>query len=244
MKSILLFLLIFPCLAFANSGHAKSLKIKKLANNVYQHISFKKVEPWGLVDTSGLIVINGTEAHIIDTPWSTQATKELIAWIKTKGLTIKSTVVTHFHDDSSNDLPLLNDLNIKTYATSLTNTLLKSKQKERSSDEISSPTFELIEGVINVFYPGAGHTKDNIVVWLPKEKILYGGCFVKSLGAKTLGYTGDAVVSEWSNSIQNVINRYPDIKVVIPGHGKVGDTSLLTHTQKLTLSAKNDNKQK
>ncbi len=242
MKSIILFILFFPCLVFANSGDVKHFKMNKLTDNVYQHISFKKVEPWGLVDTSGLVVINGNEAHIIDTPWTTQATRALIEWIKAKGLTIKSTVVTHFHDDSSNDLPLLNDLNIKTYATSLTNTLLKAKQKDTASDEISSPTFELVDGVINVFYPGAGHTQDNIVVWLPKEKILYGGCFVKSLGAKTLGYTGDAVISEWSNSIQKVINRYPDIKLVIPGHGKVGDTSLLTHTQKLALSAKNINK--
>ena len=126
-------------------GGVKNLNIKKLSNNVFQHISFKRVEPWGLVETSGLVVINGTEAHMIDTPWTTQATIELIAWIETKGLTIKSTVVTHFHEDSSNDLTLLNDLKIKTYATSLTNKLLKSNQKETSSDEISSNTFEFID---------------------------------------------------------------------------------------------------
>ena len=238
MKSIILLILFVPGIVFANSEGVKKLKIKKLSNNVYQHISFKRVEPWGVVETSGLIVINGTEAHMIDTPWTTQATIELIEWIETKGLTIKSTVVTHFHEDSSNDLPLLNDLKIKTYATSLTNKLLKSNQKETSSDEISSNTFELIDGVVSVFYPGAGHTEDNIVVWLPKEKILFGGCFVKSLHAKHLGNTGDAVISEWSNSIQKVINRYPDIKLVVPGHGAVGDISLLIHTQKLALSAK------
>jgi glyoxylase-like metal-dependent hydrolase (beta-lactamase superfamily II) len=238
MKSIILFILFIPYIVFANNEGTKELKIKKLSDNVYQHISYKRVEPWGLVGASGLVVINGTEAHMIDTPWTTQGTKELIEWIEAKGLTLKNTVVTHFHEDASNDLPLLNDLKIKTYATSLTNKLLKLNQKETSSDEISSNTFELIDGVVSVFYPGAGHTEDNIVVWLPKEKILFGGCFVKSLHSKHLGYTGDAVISEWSNSIQKVINRYPDIKLVVPGHGKVGDVSLLTHTQKLALSAK------
>lgn len=242
MKSIILFLLFVPCIVFANNDIEKHIKINKLTDNVYQHISSKHVEPWGLIAASGLVVINGTEAHIIDTPWTTQGTTELLEWIKTKGLTLKNTLVTHFHEDASGDLPLLNKLNIPTYATSLTNKLLKSNQKEASSNEITSDTFELVDGVISVFYPGAGHSKDNIVVWLPKEKILFGGCFVKNLRTKHLGYTGDAVISEWPNSIDNVINRYPDIKMVVPGHGKVGDMSLLTHTQKLALSALDFNK--
>ncbi len=242
MKSINLIVLFIPFFVFANDEGTKALKIQKLSDNVYQHISFKRVEPWGLIEASGLVVVNGTEAHMIDTPWTTQGTRELIKWIETKGLTLKNTVVTHFHEDASGDLSLLNDLKIKTYASSLTNKLLKSNQKETSSDEISSNTFELVEGLVSVFYPGAGHTEDNIVVWLPKEKILFGGCFIKSLHHKDLGYTGDAVINEWSNSIQNVINRYPDIKLVVPGHGEVGDISLLTHTQKLALSTKTSNK--
>jgi len=237
MKSIILFILFAPCIVFANNESVKNIKINKLSNNVYQHISSKRIKPWGLVEASGLVVIDGTEAHMIDTPWTTQGTKELIRWIEAKGLTLKNTVVTHFHEDASGDLALLNDLKIKTYATSLTNKLLKSNQKETASDEILSDTFELLDGVVSVFYPGSGHTEDNIVVWLPKEKILFGGCFVKSLHTKHLGNTEDAVISEWSNSIQKVINRYPDIKLVVPGHGDVGGISLLTHTQKLASSA-------
>jgi len=242
MKSIILLILFIPCIVFANDESIKKLKIKKLSENVYQHISFKKVEPWGEVGVSGLVVINGTEAHMIDTPWTTQATLNLIEWIEAKGLTLKSAVVTHFHEDSSNDLPLLNDLKIKTYATSLTNKLLQLNQKETSNNEILSNTFELVDGVVSVFYPGAGHAEDNTVVWLPKEKILFGGCFVRSLHAKGLGNTEDAIISEWPNSIQKVIDRYSDIKLVVPGHGKVGDISLLTHTQKLALSVKTSNK--
>jgi len=243
MKSIILLLLFIPSIVFANNERTKQIKINRLSDNVYQHISFKRVEPWGVVEASGLVVINGTEAHMIDTPWTTQGTKELIEWIEAKGLTLKNTVVTHFHEDASGDIPLLNDLKIKTYATSLTNEFLRSNQKETSSDEISSNTFELVKGVVSTFYPGAGHSEDNIVVWLPKENMLFGGCFVKSLHSKHLGYTGDAVIGEWSNSIQNVINRYPDIKLVVPGHGKIGDISLLTHTQKLALSEKASNNQ-
>jgi len=242
MQSMFLLILFIPCVIFASDESSKELKMKKLSNNVYQHISYKRVKPWGLIDATGLVIINGTDAHIIDTPWTTQATKKLIEWIEAKGLTIKNAVVTHFHEDSSGDLPLLNALKIKTFATSLTNKLLKLNQKETSSDEISSNTFELVDDIVHIFYPGAGHTKDNIVVWLPKEKILFGGCFVKSLQNRSLGYTGDAVTDEWASSIQKVIDRYPDIKLVVPGHGKIGGINLLTHTKKLVLSAKASNK--
>lgn len=244
MKSIILLILFIPCVTFANDEDVKSLKIKKLSDNVYQHISYKRVEPWGLISASGLVVVNGTQAHMIDTPWTTQATKELLKWIEAKGLTLKSAVVTHFHQDASGDLPLLNDLKVATFATSLTNKLLKLNKKEVSRHEITGNTFELVDGIVSVFYPGGGHTQDNIVVWLPREKILFGGCFVKSLRNKTLGYTEDAMINDWPGSLQRVINRYPEIKLVVPGHGSVGDVSLLTHTQQLALSVAVDNKTK
>ena len=183
-------------------------------------------------------MIDGNNAHIIDTPWTLADTKKLTLWIKAKGLTVKTSVVTHFHQDASGGLPFLNNLSIKTYATKLTNKLLTLKKRENSNKEIVNNTFTLVDGLIEIFYPGAGHTQDNIVIWLPKAKMLFGGCFVKNLNSTSLGYTGDASVKDWPKSIQRVINKYPNIEVVIPGHGKIGDLSLLKHTEQLALSVK------
>lgn len=238
--SIAFYSLFFSYSAFAGKDGGKSLNIKKLTDNVYQHISYKHVEPWGLIGASGLVIVNGNEAHMVDTPWTTQGTKQLIKWIETQNLILKSAVVTHFHEDASGDLPLLNDLNINTYASELTNKLLKQEQKETATEQIVGNSFQFIKNVADVFYPGAGHSQDNIVVWLPKEKLLFGGCFVKSLKSKGLGYTGDADIEQWPTSLQRVIERYPDIVTVVPGHGKIGDISLLTHTQALALSASSD----
>jgi hypothetical protein len=56
---------------------------------------------------------------------------------------------------------------------------------------------------------------------------------VKDIHAKGLGNPADAVVKEWSQTIQKVVEKFPDAKIVIPGHGQIGGKELLTHTQKL-----------
>jgi len=233
---IALILLNFSLSVLGNENESK-LKISKLADNVYQHISYKNVEPWGLVAASGLVVITGKDAHIIDTPWTFEDTKQLINWVESKGFTVKSSVVTHFHQDASGGIPILNELNIKTFATKYTNQLLQQQSREQASESIITNSFELVKGTVEVFYPGAGHSKDNIVIWLPKVKLLFGGCFVKSLNSKNLGYTGDSSISDWAQSIQNVTDKYPNIEVVVPGHGNLGGIELLQHTDHLVSNA-------
>jgi len=237
MRHFIFLCVIFSSMAFATKDVPKP-KIIQLADNVYQHISYKKIGSLGMVGASGLVVIDGVNAHIIDTPWTIRDTKKLVAWIASKDLTLKSAVVTHFHKDASGGLSFLNSLKIETYTTPLTNKLLDSKQREKSNNEIQSNEYELLTDKIEVFYPGAGHSHDNIVVWLPEEKILFGGCFVKSINSKGLGYTGHASVKDWPISIQNVINKYPNVDKVVPGHGEIGDISLLRHTAQLALGNK------
>ncbi|HEY0271583.1 MAG TPA: MBL fold metallo-hydrolase, partial [Chitinophaga sp.] len=89
-------------------------------------------------------------------------------------------------------------------------------------------TFRFGGTAISTFYPGAGHTLDNIVVWLPAEKLLFGGCLVKSTEAKDLGYTADGDVKAWPAAIAALRRHYPGARV-IPGHqGWAGDP--LQHT--------------
>ncbi|MGV2873384.1 hypothetical protein [Colwellia sp. E150_009] len=72
--------------------------------------------------------------------------------------------------------------------------------------------------------------------WREYAQILFGGCFVKSLNSKNLGNIEDAVIKDWPDSIQQVINKYPNIKMVVPGHGNIGGINLLKHTTKLALN--------
>ena len=86
---------------------------------------------------------------------------------------------------------------------------------------------------VNVFYPGPSHTIDNVVVYFPKRKILFGGCMIKSLDSRDAGYTADADMQKWPRSVEKVLSIYKDAKIVVPGHGDYGDTALIKHTIEL-----------
>lgn len=61
---------------------------------------------------------------------------------------------------------------------------------------------------------------------------MFGGCLIKELEASK-GFLGDANVKEWSNTVEKVKMEYPNVKIVVPGHGEYGDKKLLDYTIKL-----------
>jgi metallo-beta-lactamase class B len=96
-------------------------------------------------------------------------------------------------------------------------------------------TYEVTCGSFKLMldYPGGGHTIDNIVVWLPQQEILFGGCMIRSAGSKTLGYTKEADLKNWPATLKAVKKKYGLAKLIIPGHGKPGSIDLIEHTLEL-----------
>lgn len=83
---------------------------------------------------------------------------------------------------------------------------------------------------IEVYFPGESHTVDNVVVYLHKRKLLFGGCMIYSMANSRKGYIEDANLEEWPQALLNVKARFFDARIVIPGHGFRGDLSLIDHT--------------
>jgi len=108
-------------------------------------------------------------------------------------------------------------------------------------------TFNLFKGItitrggesFEIFFPGESHTTDNVVVYLKNRKILFGGCMISALNRQKPGYTGDANMEAWPVSVQKVMEKFPQCKTVIPGHGKWGDRKLLIHTLKVLQTVEN-----
>jgi hypothetical protein len=86
-----------------------------------------------------------------------------------------------------------------------------------------------------VCYFGEGHTKDNVVAYYAKDQVLFGGCLIKEQGA-TKGYLGDANLQAWSGTVSKIKQRLPNVQTVVPGHGAVGNQSLLDYTIQLFKS--------
>ena len=90
------------------------------------------------------------------------------------------------------------------------------------------------ESIIVKFF-GEGHTKDNVVGYFPSEHVLFGGCLIKELDASK-GYLGDATIAEWSHTVERIKKEYPNLEIVVPGHGEHGDSKLLDYTIQLFKS--------
>lgn len=239
IRLVFVFLVFSPKLVLANIENGE-MDIEKIGDGVYLHTSYKELNGYGNYPSNGLVVLNGKDAYIIDTPWLEADTSVLVDWISKSGYSLKASLHTHSHEDRSSGINYLNELQIPTYTSSATNILLESKGLEESGFTFKGSTFSMLDGQIHAYYPGAGHTSDNLVVWLPETQILFGGCLTRSLESSNMGNITDASVSEWPVAIKNVINRYPNIKLVVPGHGAVGGSELLTHTLELATQANAD----
>jgi len=61
------------------------------------------------------------------------------------------------------------------------------------------------------------------------DNVLFGGCLVKEVGAGK-GNLEEANPTAWPESVRNVKAKYPDVKMVVPGHGAWGGIELLDYT--------------
>lgn len=84
-----------------------------------------------------------------------------------------------------------------------------------------------------IYYPGPTHTYDNLVVYIPGKKLLFGGCMVLSSDEEKVGFSEDGNLHEWVNSLSNLETRFDNCRIVVPGHGNPGDFLLINHTKEI-----------
>jgi metallo-beta-lactamase class B len=210
---------------------SENLMITQLTAHVYKHTSFLNSESFGKVECNGMIVTDKGEAIVFDTPTDNKSSKELINWIKQKlNSKIKAVIPTHFHEDCVGGLKEFDKNNIPSYANFKTIEYAKARKFSVPTNEFKdSLTLNVGTKKVNATYFGEGHTKDNIVGYFPAEDVMFGGCLIKELKAGK-GNLADANVKVWSETVESVRNQYPDVKIVIPGHGKIGNKDLLDYT--------------
>lgn len=228
-----LFFLFFA----VQNNHAQKLEIEKVYENFYVYTSYNMYQG-NPFPSNSMYVLTDSGAVLIDTPWDSSQVVQLIDSIRIKHNTgVWFCVATHSHADRTAGLGVMKRLGIKTISTEFTNILCVQNQEQVAKTICPDDTsFNLGNTTMELYYPGRGHAPDNIVLWFPAEKILYGGCLLKSLETNSIGNLSDANVPEWEYTLMKVMERYPDPRIVIPGHFKYGDGSLLQHTLNIVKS--------
>jgi metallo-beta-lactamase class B len=181
-----------------------------------------------VLPANGLLIATPEGPVLVDSGWRADQAAALIEFSEqTLHQPPVLVVVTHSHSDRSGGLAEVRRRGLRVgwlqHTAELVSDVLDSDL--RFTD---AATF----GGVELFFPGAGHAPDNIVVWHAATKTLYGGCFIKALESD-IGWLHDADLAAWPSSLDHVLARYPAIENVVPGHGAPGGVELIEHTRAL-----------
>lgn len=213
-------------LAAAVAAATPDLELRELRPGIWLHTSWQALEDGTRFPSNGLVVREGNGLVLVDTAWGDPLTEELLDRIERElKLPVVRAVATHFHDDRLGGAATLKKRGIPLYAHPLTIAKMPG---------LGLKPLPASFGSLEVYYPGPAHAPDNVVVWIPGAKVLFGGCAVRSANSTALGNLSDADLLRWHESIRNVMRRYGDAEIVVPGHGKPGGKELLERTLELT----------
>lgn len=216
---------IAPGFALPNMERlSNDVYIAKIASDLWIYTTVGKLQDGSLYAANGALVEDGKNSILIDPGWNPEQAEILLNWAhNTLKHPVAKAYVTHFHSDRLGGTAALEKRHIPVFAMQITIELAgKSNQPVPDhSIELPSVPASIGKGAM-ILFPGAGHTKDNVVVYFPKDRVLFGGCFIKAGNATGLGNITDADLRAWPDSIKRMQAAFPEADVVIPGHGPMG----------------------
>lgn len=212
----------------------QSLTITRLTGDFYIYQTYQTYNGYR-ISANGMYLVTDIGVVLFDSPWDTAQALPLLDTIyKSHRKQVILCIATHSHEDRTGSFAVLNKKGIETFTSKKTDSICKAKGEARAVKTFAHDTvFRVGQYRFETYYPGKGHAPDNIVVWFGAEKILYGGCFIKSTQATDLGNVADADPKAWEGSVEKTKTRFPKPRYVIPGHGKWRGNKSLQHTLKL-----------
>jgi metallo-beta-lactamase class B len=235
VKKILTFIITIIYSTFLPAQETPKLRITHLTDNFYVFTTYKDYKGT-LFPSNGMYVVTNKGVVMFDCPWDSTQYQPLLDSINAKhNKRVVMCMATHFHEDRTGAFAYYRQKGIKTFASKETDIMCENRKEKRAEFTFNkNSSFMVGEHKFHTGFSGEGHTQDNIVVWFPKQKILYGGCLVKSTEATDLGNLEDADVKAWKQTMKNLKKKYKKASYVIPGHQAWSNGILaLEHTLKL-----------
>ncbi len=235
MACIIAFVLFSAaCLRCFGQQSLPPLKISHLTGNFYEYTGYSMLNGTPFPSNS-MYLVTDKGVVMFDTPWDSTQFQPLLDSIKARHhADVVLCIATHFHADRTAGLAFLKARGVKTFTSLATYNLCKERGEKQAEFYFTKDTVFNIGGYsFQTYYPGKGHTSDNIVIWFEKQKILYGGCFIKSIETQDIGNIADADVVAWPVSVKKVMQKFPNARYVIPGHFGGTGPDALQHTLQL-----------
>lgn len=235
LLALLALIMALPLAARKMIEVGKDIEVHALTPGIWRHVTYQEMKGFGRVPANGLIIVYMDRAVMVDTPWTPEQTAALIDWVATVlKARVTDVVVSHSHVDCLGGLPEVHKRGIRSIGLDKTRELALAAGVE-APGKVFGGLARIKAGrrPLELFYPGAGHSVDNIVVWIADEQVLFGGCLVKAADAGTLGNSAEADLAAWPATLANLKSTYPLARIVVPGHGDPGGPELIEHTLKL-----------
>lgn len=226
--------LVFCVLSVSGQAKERPLDIEQISGDFYVYTTYNTYEG-GRTPAHGMYLLTRDGVILFDTPWDTTQFQPLLDSIRLRhGQSVKYCIATHWHSDRTEGLAYYQRQGIATYTTVQTDLLSQKNNKKRAAFLMTRDTvFRVGQYTFEVYYPGEGHTSDNIIIWFGKERILYGGCLIKGAEAADLGYLGDANIVAYETTLRNVQRKCPDPRFIIVSHHDWRNNLSLNHSIKL-----------
>jgi len=227
-------LLGMACLCIAIAAVAQAGKtpvtLTKLCDGIYVHTTW-----WNNIPANGIVAETAHGVVLVDTGWDTAQTRQLLQLVAERlHKPVQLCIISHCHADRLGGAAVLQAQHIKTVSLPVTARLAIKEGYTAPEGVLPADNLFTVDGLqVHTYYPGAGHSRDNIVVWFPAQRVLFGGCFIKSTEAADLGNVADADLQAWPLSVKKVQVRFPQPQWVVPGHQSWADGHGLAHTLKL-----------
>lgn len=208
--------------------------LSPLGDGVWVHTTNYRLPGQSPIPVNGLVVVDGDAVTLIDGAWGELATVSLLEKVRAEtGKPVTKMIVTHHHADRTQGVDAAEREGIEVFthpSTPMLAALAGWPAPNTSVAALEAPQSRIRVGRIEVAFPGHGHAQDNLVAYLPDEKILYAGCAVRGAGVETLGNVNDADLPLWRDSLRWTKATYPETLIVVPGHGKGANLSLIDAT--------------
>jgi metallo-beta-lactamase class B len=206
----------------------KTVWFKSLAPNVWiTCFTFDAGGQYGWTPCNGLIIAGDQGPTIVDTG-NDREQGELLVQVSARvtGRKTAQAIATHFHEDRTGGIEAMRAANVPVYAHPYSVGLAQAYGFPVPEPVRGLEKAPVQLGPVELFYPGAGHVRDNITAWHAESGVLFGGCLLRATTDDQIGSLADADIAAYPASIARLVERYPQRRLTIPGHGSAAGDAL------------------